>query len=126
VAELRRGREHYLGDERILGSPAFVEDLQGEMERSTHARPPRLPLDRLVAYVCGEVGVPPTALSGGSRRASLSRAREGIAYLWTEVLGHPGRQLASALGIRPQSLYEAAARGKERAREWNRLLRRIT
>jgi hypothetical protein len=56
----------------------------------------------------------------------LSRARQGIAYLWTEVLGHPGRPLASALGIRPQSLYEAAARGKERAPEWNRLLRKIT
>lgn len=126
VAELRRGREHYLGDERILGSSAFVEDLQEEMERSTHPRPPRLPLNRLVAYVCSEVGVPPAALSGGSRRAPLSRARQGIAYLWTEVLGHPGRPLASALGIRPQSLYEAAARGKERAPEWNRLLRKIT
>jgi hypothetical protein len=126
VAELRRGREHYLGDERILGSSAFVEGLQGEMERSTHPRPLRLPLDRLVAYVCGEVGVSPAALSGGSRRAPLSRAREAIAYLWTEVLGRPGPPLASALGIRPQSLYEAAARGKVRAREWNQLLRKIT
>ena len=126
VAELRRGREHYLGDERILGSSSFVEALQGEMEPSTQPRPPRLPLDRLVTYVCSELGIPPATLSGGSRRAPLSRAREAIAYLWTEVLGRPGRPLAPALGIRPQSLYEAAARGKERAPEWNRLLRRIT
>lgn len=126
VAELRRGREHYLGDERILGSSAFVEALQREMEPSIHPRPPRLLLDRLVASICGELGIPPAILSEGSRRRPLSRAREAIAYLWTEVLGRPGRPLASALGIRPQSVYEAVARGKERAEEWKQLLRRIT
>jgi len=126
VTELRRGREHYLGDERILGGSAFVETLQREMERSNQPSPPSIPLDRLIISICSELDIPPAILSGGSRRRPESRAREAIAYLWTEVLGRPGRPLASALGIRPQSVYEAAARGKERAQEWNRLLQRIT
>jgi hypothetical protein len=37
--------------------------------------------------------------------AAVSRARDGIAYLWVEVLGHPGRPLAPALGVRPQAVY---------------------
>jgi hypothetical protein len=126
VAALRRGREHYLGDERVLGSSAFVEALQRELAPPARPRVPLLPLDRLVAHVCAALGTSPAALHGGSRRAALSRAREAIAYLWTEVLGRPGRPLAAALGIRPQSVYEAAGRGREEAAAWERLLQGIT
>ncbi len=126
VAKLRRGREHFVGDERILGSSAFVEALQREMDSPARPGASRLPLDRLIAHVCAALGIPPASLCEGSRRAPLSRAREAIAYLWTKALGRPGRPLAPALGIRPQSVYEAAARGEKRAREWDLLLRKIT
>jgi len=51
-----------------------------------------------------------------------TRARAGIAYLWVEVLGHAGRPLAASLGVRPQSVYRAAMRGREEGNEWRRLL----
>ena len=54
--------------------------------------------------------------------AAFSRARNGIAYLWVAVLGHPGRPLASVLGVRPQEIYAAVARGRDGAREWEALL----
>lgn len=126
VAALRRGREHYMGDERVLGSSAFVEALRRELAPPARPRVPPLPLDRVVAHVCASLGISPAALCGGSRRAPLSRAREAIAYLWTEVLGRPGRPLAAALGIRPQSVYEAAARGRGEGASWERLLRGFT
>ena len=59
-------------------------------------------------------------VDGGTRCAS--QAREGIAYLWTTVLGHPGRPLAPVLGVRPQNVYRAAAHGQAAATAWDRLL----
>lgn len=53
---------------------------------------------------------------------AVSRAREGIAYLWLEVLGQPGRLLASCVGVRPPSVYKAAQRGRAAAARWERVL----
>ena len=51
-----------------------------------------------------------------------TRARNGIAYLWVEVLGHPGSPLAPVLGVRPQAVYQAVARGRAARTEWDGLL----
>ncbi len=69
------------------------------------------------------VGIPLAHLSAGTRRPAASRARAGVAYLWTERLGHPGRPLATRLGVRPQAVYQAAARGLAARAEWDRLLK---
>jgi len=122
VAQLRRGREAYQGDERILGSSEFVEQMRRRVADRTTPRPRRLTLDALVARVCRHAGIPPAHLVAGNRRPAASRAREGIAYLWTTVLGHPGRPLAPVLGIRPQNVYRAAAQGQAAAAQWERLL----
>jgi putative transposase len=124
VAALRRGREAYLGDERILGSSEFVARIQRTLKPAATGSAARLTLEALVARVCRRVGVPPAALAGGSRAARPTRAREGIAYCWIEGLGRPGRPLAPVLGIRPQSVYRAAQRGRAAHGEWSRLLKR--
>ena len=122
VAALRRGREDYLGDERVLGSSAFVERLRLTVEDRRRPGGRALPLDRLVARVCRRVGIAAAQLQAGSRRAAVTRARDGIAYLWVEILGHPGRPLAPVLGVRPQAVYQAVTRGREARAEWERLL----
>lgn len=122
VAALRRGREAYLGDERILGSIEFVARIQRTLEPAATGSAARLTLEALVARVCRRVGVPPAALAGGGRVPRLTRARQGIAYCWIEVLGRPGRPLAPVLGIRPQNVYRAAMRGREAHAEWRRIL----
>jgi len=53
---------------------------------------------------------------------AVSRAREGIAYLWLEVLGQSGRLLASRVGVRPPSVYKAAQRGRAAAARWECVL----
>jgi REP element-mobilizing transposase RayT len=121
VAALRRGREAYQGDERILGSSDFVEGYRCGVAAATPT-PPRLSLDALIARICRHVGVPPTALAGGGRTPALTRARAGIAYLWVEVLGRPGRALASALGVHSSAIPKAARRGARAAVAWRRLL----
>ncbi len=123
VTALRRGREAYLGDERVLGSSAFVAEVRQRLTDRTAPHASRLALGTLVTRVCRHVGLPPTHLAAGTRRPAASRARAGIAYLWIEGLGHPGRPLAARLGVRPQAVYQAAARGRAAAGEWDRLLR---
>jgi len=117
VQALRRGREAYLGDERVLGGSAFVEQVLHEAEIQQR-HPKGLPLDEVIRKVCLHVGINPDALPRGGRRRVLCRARQGIAYLWVEVSGGSGRGLADRLGVCPQSLYESAARGREDAAEW--------
>lgn len=58
VQSLRRGREAYLGDERVLGSSEFVEALRRTVEATEAPRSPRRALEPLVARVCRHVGLP--------------------------------------------------------------------
>jgi YD repeat-containing protein len=122
VAALRRGREAYRGDERVLGSSAFVEALQHAAEAAEAPRGPRLALETLLAGVCRHVGLPREALGGGGRRTAVQQARAGLAYLWVAVLGHPGRPLAPLLGVQPAGVLKAAQRGAREAVRWHRLL----
>jgi REP element-mobilizing transposase RayT len=123
VRQLRRGREAYLGDERILGSPDFVDAVRREVEQAaTGPRRSAIALETVMARVCKSLGIAPAALVAGGRTARVSRAREGIAYLWVTVLGHAGRPLAAPLGVRPQNVYRAAAQGAAAAATWRRFL----
>jgi hypothetical protein len=122
VGALRRGREAYTGDARVLGGSEFVDHLRRSLVDAQPPVPRRLTLATLVACVCRQVGIRPEQLGAGSRRAAISHARNGIAYLWVAVLGHPGRPLASLLGVRPQAVYQAVARGQAAHAEWDHLL----
>ena len=123
VAALRRGREAYRGDERILGSTDFVEAMRQTVQRAAPGRPPRMPLPALLARICRTTGISPTALQQGSRRASVARAREGIAYLAIERYGYPGVALRDWLGVGAPSIVKAAQRGRAAHTHWDPLVR---
>ena len=122
LTALRRGREAYLGDPRILGSGDFVAQLQRELPDRVQRLVPPCALETLCTAVCTHVGIAPAILPGGGRAPAVARARAGIAYLWVARLGHPGRPLAPVLGVHPAVVYQAARRGAAQAREWDRLL----
>lgn len=121
VRNLRRGREQYLSDERVLGSSEFVAQVRDEVEAHQRHRPRAPFLERVVTVVCEHVGIPLAVLQAGSRRRDVVRTRDGIAYLWLEVWGQSGRAIAETLGVRPQSIYRAAQRGRKERREWERI-----
>jgi REP-associated tyrosine transposase len=122
VQTLRRGREYYAGDERVLGSTAFVTALQRDLAARPAERRPPVPLDALVSRVCAAVHLAPSALQEGSRRPGVCRAREGIAYLALEVGGYPAPRLVAFLGVRPPSIHKAAQRGRANRARWDRVL----
>ncbi len=129
VQALRRGREQFRADERILGSSAFVEHLQQEAEQREQARlrfRARGPaLSTLLRRVAEAAGLPPTALTGGGRTRAVAHARDGLAYVWVDVLGRSGADLASALALRPVSIYRAARRGRTQHTTWEALVKSI-
>jgi putative transposase len=122
VAALRRGREAFTTDERVLGSGEFVEALYRQVEKQEAQRRAlrrRVPdLSTLIARVAKASQILPEALSGGGRSRAITHARDGLAYLWVEVLGASGRELARALQIQPFSVCRAVQRGRKEREVW--------
>ncbi|MBI2889534.1 MAG: transposase [Nitrospirae bacterium] len=119
VRELRRGREAYLGDERVLGSSRYVERLLKEMEGREAAKMSRgrsaPAFEELAAKMAKEWGVSVGALTGGGRARRVSQARAALAHAWVEEFGRSGVELARRMGVKPQSVYEAIERARSRA-----------
>jgi REP element-mobilizing transposase RayT len=119
VTELRRGREKHVSDERVLGTGAFVERILKEAEAGDLRRRSRVSLGELLSRIGRDLGVSADAISAGSRNRPVSRARAVLAYVWTEVLGRSGRELARSLGVSPVSVYLAARRARESMEAWD-------
>lgn len=126
VAALRRGRETFTTDERVLGRGEFVEALfrqVAQQEAQQRALRRRVPdLGALIARVAEVSRLLPEALSGGGRSRAITHARDGVAYLWVEVLGGSARALARALKLQPFSVCRAVQRGRMHREAWWRVL----
>ena len=123
VSALRPGHEDFTSDERVLGSSRFVGRIRGEAAK--RSRSPALPPSDLCSVkdvVCAACGVSPRAICEPGRTRVISEAREGLAYLWVEFLGRSGRDLALDLGLKPESVFKAAKRGRDQRDRWIRIL----
>ncbi|MBK8575831.1 MAG: transposase [Elusimicrobia bacterium] len=122
---LRRGRESFLADERILGGSGFVEGLLKEAEREAQVRGNllrRWDVKKLIKAVCENVGVDEGQLVGGGKVPPVPRAREGISYLWVKKMGRSGGELSRSTGMKPVTVYESAVRGEKNAKTWDEIL----
>ena len=124
VMKLRRGREDFTADERVLGSGQFIDQILREVAtRESRSRAPVPALSFLKDMVCVACGVSPSAICEPGRGARVvSEAREGLAYLWVEFFGRSGRELALDLGLKPESVYKASKRGRKQRDRWIGLL----
>lgn len=61
-------------------------------------------------------------LPSGGRRAAVSQAPAGVAYLWIERLGWSGPMLARTLELHTATIYRVARRGRKEATRWEKLL----
>lgn len=123
VKDLRRGREKFTADERVLGSSRFVDQLLREVAtREARFALPAPDLAYLMTAVCAACRVTPDAVCGVGRGRVVSEARAGLAYLWVEFFGRSGREVAPRIGVSPQSIYKAAKRGRAQQRRWIGLL----
>lgn len=129
VVALRRGRERWAADERILGSSDFVSQMLREAPRP----PPPVPVTQarnalpvLLRRVAQAFGVTVAECCGGSRRRSVVAARAALSRLAVEGLGIPVVTVARVLGVSSQAILAGVKRPVEtleaRGIEWKALL----
>lgn len=121
VLNLRRSKEKWLADERILGDEDFVsatlKQSDEEMVRKERLKKEGWEINRLVKTVCELLGVDEKDIKRESRRSKLSQARSLIAYWGNKELGIPGVELAKYFRITESSISEAIVRGRNIANE---------
>ncbi len=108
-------------DARVLADSGFLEDIVGKKVTSS----PRVPLEKIVAYVGKQYGISEQELRGPSRNRTVSEARAVIGWL-SQRLGAGSIVNVAAFFQRTSSTFsrhigkmEAAARGSKKLR--NRL-----
>jgi len=119
VVALRRGRERWAYDERVLGSSEFIEGIWKEAEkvestsRTTGAADATACLENLLTSVAEKFGLKATELSGGSRRREVVEARGVISYVAVRVGGLGPTRLGRLLRVSRQSVLRGVTVGKQ-------------
>ncbi len=117
VKEIKRGREKWASDERILGGCDFVEEILREVGGARPrglAENPETIMDRLIKeFAAGrEFGV--AEVKGGSRRRNVVGVRDEISYRAVCELGMSPTKVATMLGVSRQSVLRGVEKGKGR------------
>ncbi|MHB8883059.1 MAG: transposase [Thermodesulfovibrionales bacterium] len=113
VMELRRGREEYRSDERVLGSSTFIEGILRETERQEEKKSAEVSLQTLISRIAKDMGISEESMTSAGRTRKVTQARAALAYVWLRYLGRNGHDLAKALGVSPQALYASSCRLEE-------------
>lgn len=116
VAALRRGRERWAADERILGGSDFVERMLREAPSApspgTQA-PVVWALPMLIERVAQAYGMTPDEIIGGSKRRAVVAARSVVSALAVRELGLPLVKVARAMSISSQTVLAGMEKGAE-------------
>jgi hypothetical protein len=111
---LRRGRERWTFDERVLGSGPFVDRLLADLPAAAPMSPARAwrAFPRVLARLAARFGVSTIELIAGSRRRPVAAARAAIGAVAISGLGLPVTRVARALGVTPMPLLRGVERGR--------------
>lgn len=103
IKALRRIGSREKGDQRILGSGPFVENILNEAELAKRYRLANLDRKKMASELiegcCQDSGVSIEALRGGSRLRHISKVRRELAYRLTSELGLTLAETARLLGV---------------------------
>ncbi|MFH1260200.1 MAG: transposase [Elusimicrobiota bacterium] len=123
IAELKRNKEYWRGDERILGDGDFVNQVlkfsEEEMVKKDRLCREGWDINKLVKRVCEIMGVREEEIRKRSRENKISQSRALIIYWGNRELGLNGSELAKYFGITRPSISEAIIRGEKLCREYN-------
>lgn len=119
IGELRRRKERWAHDDRVLGTSEFVLEVTGLVEARDEGRRIRVEakertafLERLEREIAEMFQVALEELAGGSRRRNVVPARAALAWIATRVCGVPTAEVAAATGVTPVSLLRVERRGR--------------
>ena len=118
VGDLRRGRESWVSDERVLGSSEFVEAVLKEVvgHRDGNNIGPEVGTEVLWALaqrIGSSLGLSRAELMGGSRRRSVVGGRNLVSYVAIRGYGASLTQVAKVMNISVQSVLRGVVRGEQ-------------
>jgi putative transposase len=117
VKEIKRGREKWASDERILGGTDFVEEILREVEKARPRRSAENPetiMARLIKEFAVGRGFGIAEVKGGSRRRNVVGVRDEISYRAVCEFGMLPTKVAAMLGVSRQSVLRGVEKGKGR------------
>jgi len=114
LAALRRGRERWAFDARVVGRGPCVARLLAEAPASGTGPPARAwrAFPRVLTRLAKIFGVAAPAVTAGSRRRPVAAARAAIGAVAVRSLGLPVTRVARALGVTPLPLLRGLQRGR--------------
>ena len=120
VASLRQHGATEQGDERILGSSAFVmtvlREAEEKLRRQVKAGSAGDTMPHLINEECRRRGINPREVQRGGRRTKASEARTAIAYRAATEFGLPAAEIARHLGVTTASITRAIQKADGKAR----------
>jgi len=118
---LRSEHTRVKGDERILGSSEFVQDVlqkaDEQLERRTLLRTKRIDLQKLLSEVSSHYRINPEDLKMKSKSPPIVRARSVYCYLAVRELDFSGASVARKLNISASAVSKAVVRGRDIVRK---------
>ncbi len=121
VLGLKKHKEYWRGDERILGEGQFVEQILKEADEIISQREQLkakgYTLAELVGRVCQECGIDREEIIWKGRQNRIAEARAMVAYLGTKELGYAGKEVALILKCSQSAVSFLSRNGEEIARK---------
>ena len=106
-----------MGDERILGSSDFVENVlkqaDEQYEKRTLAQAQGMNLDKLIAAVADHLEIDPILISSSSRQKAVAQARAIVCWVAVDRLNISGAEVARKLELSPSAVSKLASRGRK-------------
>ncbi len=113
VQHLRKSKEVFASDERILGSSDFVASvLKQAHEDYERRRGADIDLESLAALVCASLGLTLAMLKSPSKQSPIARARAIISHIAFDSLQIKGVDIGRLLNVTPSAVSKLAAKGR--------------
>ena len=113
---LRSGASRIMGDERILGSSSFVEEVIKQAnegyEQRTLAESQGLDFDSIICEVANHFEIDQHLLKSASKQRKASQAKSIACFLAVDRLKMTGREVARRIGVSPSAVSKATIRGR--------------
>jgi len=120
VQALKKTKEYWRSDERVLGDGGFVESIlrisDEALVRKKKLRRQGWTIDKLAERASELLGIKKEDIFKRGKQNNISQARSLVVYWGRKELGLPGTELAAFFGITKQSVSEAVSRGEKLVR----------
>lgn len=123
VLELKKAKEYWRSDERVLGDSDFVESMlkisNEALSQKEKLKKEGWNIHKLVKRASELLGINNEDIARRGRQDNVSKARSLVAYWGRKELGLSGTELAEYFKISKQSVGESVVRGERLIRERN-------